>query len=137
MISKQIPYLLFAGTHELQRIEVHRSQNGVNITSEVLNGSNTSGMFIVAYSITEDFDLHYSINTRQEKQHRVAAEIQGLSGSTYNISVFSLENGIPFARAAALPKSVDLSYSKGIMHPGIYTHIITSPVAIYYSVGMR
>ena len=117
MASKYHHICSFAGTHELQRIEVHHSQNRVIITSEVLNGSHTSGMFIVAYSITEDFDLHYSINSRQDNQQRLEAEIQGLSGNAYNISVFSLENGVPFARAAALPKSVDLSNSKGNCAP--------------------
>ena len=105
-----------AGTHELQRIEVHQSQNGITITSEVLNRSQASGMFIVAYSLTEDSDLHYSIHTRLKNQLRIAAGIRGLPGNRYNVSVFSLENGVPFVRAAAQPKSVDLSRVK---KPGI------------------
>ena len=106
-------FFFIAGTHELQRIEVCRSQNGITITSEVLNGSQASGMFVVAYSLTEDSDLHYSIHTRLKNQHRITTGVQGLPGNRYNVSVFSMENGIPFVRAVAQPKSVDFSNSKG------------------------
>lgn len=70
-------------------------------------------MFIVAYSLAEDSNLHYSIHPRLNNQQGMAAEVEGLSGNRYNVSIFSLENGIPFKRAAAQPKLVDLSNRKG------------------------
>ena len=110
----QTVYYYIAGTHDLQRIEVHRSLYGITVTSELLNGSQATGMFIVVYSLTPDSDIiHYSIHTRLKNQRRIAAGIQDLPGNKYNVSVFTLENGVPFARAAAQPKSVDLLNSKG------------------------
>ena len=72
-------------------------------------------MFTIAYSLTEDSDIHYSINTRLEDQQTLAAELKGLPGSNYNISVFALMDGLPFIRAAARSKSITVSMMKGII----------------------
>ena len=71
-------------------------------------------MFTIAYSLTEDSDIHYTVNTRLEDQQNLMVELQGLSGSKYNISVFALMDGLPFKRAAARSKSVIVPMPKGI-----------------------
>lgn len=71
-------------------------------------------MFTIAYSLTEEADIHYSVNTRLEGQQTLVAELKGLPGSHYNISVFTLMDGLPFKRAAARSKSVTVSMLKGI-----------------------
>lgn len=70
-------------------------------------------MFTIAYSLTEDSDIHYSINTRLEDQQTLVAQLEGLPGSKYNISVFALMEGLPYTRAAAKSKSITVSKSKG------------------------
>ena len=68
-------------------------------------------MFTIAYSLTEDSDIHYSVNTRFEDHETLVAELNGLPGSKYNISVFALVDGLPFIRAAA--RSISVSKMKG------------------------
>lgn len=70
-------------------------------------------MFTIAYSLIDDFDIHYSINTRLEGQRTLVAELKELSGNKYNISVFALMDGLPFIRAAAKSKSITISNLKG------------------------
>ena len=69
-------------------------------------------MFIVAYSLTEDSDIHYSVNIRLDDQQTLVTELKGLSGNKYNISVFALMDGLPFIRAATKSKSITASNSK-------------------------
>ena len=68
-------------------------------------------MFTIAYSLTEDSDIHYSVNRRSEDHETLVAELNGLPGSKYNISVFALVDGLPFIRAAA--RSITVSKMKG------------------------
>ena len=69
-------------------------------------------MFIIAYSLTKDSDIHYSVNTRLDDQQTLVAELEGLSKNKYNISVFALMDGLPFIRAAAKSTSITASNSK-------------------------
>ena len=70
-------------------------------------------MFTVAYSLTEDSNIHYSMITRLDDQQRLVAELKGLPISKYNISVFALMDGLPFIRAAAWSKSITVLMLKG------------------------
>ena len=103
---------IFTGTHDIQSIEV-RESNGIFVTGESLNGSQVSGIFTIAYSLTEDYDVHYSISKQVRNQQRIVTKINQLPGNKYNVSAFSLVNGLPFTRAATKPQSVILSNVKG------------------------
>lgn len=80
-------------------------------------------MFTIAYSLTEDSNIHYCISTRLEDQQRLVAELKGLPASKYNISVFALMNGLPFIRAAAKSKSVTVSKLKGKQLDIVIMHV--------------
>ena len=105
---------LLLGTHDIQNINISATSlsNSIIISSNFINGSQASGMFIIAYSLTKDSDIHYSINMRLDDQQTLVAEVKRLSGNKYNISVFALMDGLPFIRAAAKSKSITASNSK-------------------------
>ena len=117
--SKQLENNYFgthtAGTHEVQNIDIHQGQKSdVIITSEFINESRATGIFAIAYSLREDSNVHYTIGTQLQSQWRTVARLMGVPGHTYNISVFALlRDGLPFTRAAALPKLVTTSKLKG------------------------
>ena len=107
--------LIILGTHDIQNISVSTNipSSSVVITSDFVSGSQASGIFTIVYSLTEDSDVHYSINTRLENQHRLVAELKGLPMNKYNVSVFTLMDGVPFKRAATTSKSITVSEVKG------------------------
>ena len=52
----------------------------------------------------DDSDIHYSVIVRQNKT-RILSPLIGFSNTSYNLSTFVItEYGLPFTRAAALPK---------------------------------
>ena len=99
----------------MQNIDIHQGRKSdVIITSEFISGSQATGIFAIAYSLNEDSSVHYTIGTRLQNQQRIVARLEGVPGHTYNISVFALlSDGLPFTRAAALPKLVSTSKLKG------------------------
>ena len=118
-LIQSIPILLnlscfLLGTHDIQDINISATSlsNSIIISSNFINGSQASGMFIIAYSLTEDSDIHYSVNTRLDDQQILVAELEGLSKNKYNISIFALMDGLPFIRAAAKSTSITASNSK-------------------------
>ena len=95
--------MLNIGTHDIQNITV-KSDNGIYISLDFIDGSNALGALIVAYSLTDDSDIHYSIIIRQNKT-RILSPLVEFSNTFYNLSTFVItENGLPFTRTAALPK---------------------------------
>ena len=59
-----------------------------------------TGVIVVVYSLTDDHDVHYFSQTISQI---IDVNVTALSGTEYGVSVFTLENGIPFPRVAAFP----------------------------------
>ena len=94
--------MLNIGTHDIQNITV-KSDNGIYISLDFIDGSNALGALIIAYSLTNDSDIHYSVIVRQNKT-RILSPLIEVSNIFYNLSTFVItENGLPFTRAAAMP----------------------------------
>ena len=63
---------------------------------------------MIVYSLTSESDLRYLavMITEQTEWNNISIDITGLTGSEYGVSVFSLENGLPFPRVVTTPRTV-------------------------------
>ena len=62
---------------------------------------------MIVYSLTNESDIHYhAINKGNEQNNNIAINVTGLTGTEYGISVFALENGLPFPRVVTSPRTV-------------------------------
>ena len=63
---------------------------------------------MIVYSLTSESDLHYLavMVTKQTERNNISIDITGLTGTEYGVSVFSLENGLPFPRVVTTPRTV-------------------------------
>ena len=95
-----------SGTHDIQNISVSSPLPGqVRVTGDFIEGSTATGVLSIIYSRANDSNVHYiSSNT-----HNVDISMTGLSGTEYEISTYTLEDGLPFPRAVSLPKNVTVN----------------------------
>ena len=64
-------------------------------------------MFLIVYSLTNESDIHYhAINKGNEQNNNISINVTGLTGTEYGISVFALENCLPFPRVVTSPRTV-------------------------------
>ena len=99
-----MPDIFYAGTHDIQNISVSSPLPGtVRVTGDLVQGSTATGVLVVVYSHLDDSDTHY-VNSEHDGQS-IEITVDGLmSSSQYGVSVFVLENGLPFSRVATLPQ---------------------------------
>ena len=113
MSCKNIIYHPFhAGTHEIQNVSVTTKCGEIRVMGTWVDGSTATGALIIVYSLTNDSDVHY-IATGLEQG--IGVNVTELHGSRYGVSAFVLEDGVPFNRTVAMPKSVSLA-SKGLLY---------------------
>ena len=85
------------------------------MTGDIINGSMSRGILVIAYSLTDETNTHYNLSTFLPDQLRVntTCMLKGLPAGLYQISIFVIEeSGLPFLRAAATPKSVRVDGKK-------------------------
>ena len=63
-------------------------------------------MLLIIYDITNESDTHYHVITKPPEQNSISMNVTGLTGTEYGVSVFALENGLPFPRVVTSPKNV-------------------------------
>ena len=102
------------------------------VTGDVINGSSSIGILIIVYSLTDDSNTHYHfIKHTDVQQPRMYPVVMWLSipGDEYKVAVFVMEeDGAPFHRAAATPRTVQIdgNYECIVLH--IYLTIICMAV---------
>ena len=98
------------GTHHIQNIISISSHPGqISITGNFIDGSTATGVFLIVYSFTNESDIHYhAIHKGNEQNNNISIKfnVTGLTESEYGISVFTLENCVPFPRVVASPRTV-------------------------------
>ena len=68
------------------------------MTGDFIEGSTATGVLIIVYSQSNDSDIHYK---SCEREGLIAeANVVGLTGSQYGMSVFVLDDGLPFSQIA-------------------------------------
>ena len=101
-----------------------------------IDGSTATGMFLIVYSLTNESDIHYhAINKGNEQNNKlnISINVTGLAGTEYGISVFALENGLPFPRVVTSPRTVILATSsdKGLqLHAHLFISLLSYTVSI-------
>ena len=96
------------GTHHIQNIISISSHPGeISIMGNFIDGSTATGVLLIIYSLTNDSDiLYHAINKGNGQNNNISINVTGLIGTEYVVSVFALENGLPFPRVVTLPRTV-------------------------------
>ena len=117
MISWKLRCLLFdslVGTHDIQNVVTNSSLPGeIKITGNFVDRSTATGVLVIVYSLTDESDIQYISN---QMKNDMQVNVTGLTGTEYRVSVFALEDGIPFPGVVASPKNVTMAISN---HPGL------------------
>ena len=94
--------------HDFQNISVSSPLPGqIRVTGDLIEGSTATGVLIIVYSQSNDSDIHYKNSEHEGQRTDLEVNIVGLTGNKYGVSVFVLEDGLPFSRAATSPQVVD------------------------------
>ena len=79
----------------------------IRVTGNFVDQQSTAtGALVIVYSLTDDSNVHY-ITVDVEQCFDV--HVTDLSASSYGVSVFVLEDGVPFEKAVAFPRFVIVS----------------------------
>ena len=82
----------------------------IRIKGDFVANAAANGAFVIIYSLTDYSDVHYIAKQAEET---IDINIMNLPGTEYNVSVFSLENGLPFERAVTSTKRVTVTTTGG------------------------
>ncbi|MCG8621985.1 MAG: hypothetical protein MJE68_08335 [Proteobacteria bacterium] len=98
----------YIGTHEIQNIISISSHPGqISIMGNFIDGSTATGVLLIVYSLTNESDIHYhAINKGNGQNNNISINVTGLIGTEYVVSIFALENGLPFTRVVTSPRTV-------------------------------
>ena len=92
--------LLSIGTHLIQKVLVRSPQSGEIRVTGLVDDIITTGVLIIVYSLTDDRNVQY---VAQNNGQIFDITVVGLAGTEYGVSVFSLEDGMPFSRVVTFP----------------------------------
>ncbi len=79
-----------------------------------IDGSTATGVLLIVYSLTNESDIHYHvINKLNEQNNNININVTGLTVADieYGVSVFAMENGLPFPRVVTLPTNITVSFA--------------------------
>ena len=102
-------HYLIIGTFDVQNIQLSTNiSNAILIDCDIIEGSQATGVLIIAYSMADFADIRYEVVVREES--RVQAVLSCLQGQSYTVLLHVLnENGVPFDRPASLPLSSNVN----------------------------
>ena len=95
---------LHVGTFDIQNITASSPFPGqIQVTGYYIDGSTATGVVLIVYSLTNESDVQYIVKEKCESNNIISINVTGLSRAEYSLSVFALEDGIPFPRVVTLP----------------------------------
>ena len=96
---------IIIGTHGIQNVTVDSPQpNEIRMRGDFIDQATATGVLLIVYSLSDESDVHYIAFDKRLKQD-IDVNVTGLAGAEYyGVSVFALENGLPFDRVVTLPK---------------------------------
>ena len=96
------------GTHYAQNILISSPAPGeIIVNGDFLNSSTTTGLLVIAYTSSSNVRYHLYSRTPNEQDFRTV--INNLEAGDYHVSVFTVENGLPFRQVATLPLRVSVT----------------------------
>ena len=106
------------GTHDIQNISVSSPLPGtVRVTGEFIEGSTATGVLIIVYSLqtaADDSDIQYIDSEYHDLNTMIT--VDRLTGGHYGVSVFVIENGLPFSRVSSLPQLLYTNKTRQSIH---------------------
>ena len=101
-------YIYILGTHDIHNIIAISPHPGqISIMGNFIDGSTVTGVLLIIYSLTNESDIHYhAINKGNEQNNNISINVTGLTGAEYGISVFALENCLPFPRVVTSTRTL-------------------------------
>ena len=98
----------YLDTHYARDISSFSSAPGeILVTGDFLNSSTTTGLLVITYTSSSNVRYHLYSRTPNEQDFRTV--INNLEGGDYHVSVFTVENGLPFRQVATLPERVSVT----------------------------
>ena len=102
--NKHVIYNIL-GTHDIQNIiSISPHPGQISITGNFVDGSTATGVFLIVYSLTNESDIHY--HAISKGNNNISINVTGLTGTEYGVSIFTLENCLPFPRVVTSPRTV-------------------------------
>ena len=111
--------LCYAGTHNVQHITVTSKLGVVNISGDFVEGSTAIGILAIVYALTESDTLDYYLLVPRLLGHQRASTVfECIQSGTYNVSLFSMEEGdLPFNRAATKVRTLSVDQGRNVKCP--------------------
>ena len=103
------------GTHDIQNVVVNSSLSHpdlIRVTGNLVEGSNATGIFLIIYSLTDKANVQY-VATKTE-QNNISINVNVLTGTKFGVSVFALEDGLPFPRVVTAPRNITMATNSDI-----------------------
>ena len=63
---------------------------------DFVDRSGATGVLWMVFSLSNDSNIQYIYIAKQPEQRSISMDVTGLNGTEYGVSVFALENGVPF-----------------------------------------
>ena len=109
-------YLLSIGTFDIQNVVITAGSNSgsIIVDCKLINGSEASGILVIAFSPTDASDIHYKVSasnvSTSNDQRRIQAILSCLPGKDYHVVLYVLdETGLPVRHPAMLPSTRQLN----------------------------
>ena len=83
------------------------------MTGDFINGSSATSILVIIYSTDNRNDIYYTISSLSTEGETLVSNINSLPSGPYNVSVFVLEDGLPFIRSDSTPRSVLVEEHQG------------------------
>ena len=88
------------------------------VTGDVTDTLSSIGILIIIYSLTDDCNSYYNYFSYPLSLSGASFTVEGLPANRYGVSIFvTEENGLPYFRAAATPRKIDVEGIDSIAIP--------------------
>ena len=100
------------GTHDIQNVTIESLQpSEIRVKGDFIDQAMATGVLMIIYSLNNDADIQY-IETDNGSEQDFDVTVTGLIGTEYGVSIFALENGLPFPRVVTMPKDTTVASDK-------------------------
>ena len=133
-------YISHAGIHDVQNVRIDSYQsNEIRVRGDFADQATTTGALLIVYSLNDESDVNYIAVEKSLEQDNVT----GLTKTQYGVSVFSLENGLPFHRVVTLSKHVCVNdteeqnaytFSNTLLYKSIPPPLVSVSTALFWTI---
>ena len=105
----KLTFFSIIGTHDIQNVTVDSLQPGeIRVRGDFIDLATATGSLLIVYSLNNNSDVHYLAFDKGSERDFDVNLTSVLTGTEYGVSVFTLENGLPFPRVVSLPQVISV-----------------------------